>query len=65
MTTGREVMEIMLKLATEYKADMDPQDGIIRFILPKNDKDNPTGKDVQVEVNILNNTMRMTNVKAN
>ena len=58
--TPQQVMDSALKMARDYKAEMKPKDGIIKFILPKEDRDNPTDIDVQIEINTLNNSIKMS-----
>jgi hypothetical protein len=60
---SEEVMLTLKRLAQQYGADMNPLNGIIKFILPKEDKDNPAGRNVQIEINLKDETAGMKEVK--
>jgi hypothetical protein len=63
MVNADDVMKTVLKMAKEHGADMNPKDGIIKFILTKEDMDNPTDRNVMIEINVIEKMTRMTEVK--
>jgi hypothetical protein len=59
---AKTVMDVWLKVAKQYKADLDPPDGIIKFKLPASDEDNPAGRDMMIYIDVKNQRAKMTNL---
>jgi hypothetical protein len=63
MVNADDVMKTVLEMAKKHGADMNPKDGIIKFVIPKEDMDNPTDRNVMIEINVIKKMTRMTEVK--
>jgi hypothetical protein len=60
--TEKTYMDLWLSIAKEYNADLNPEDGIIKFKLPASDRYNNLKKDAMIQIDIANNRAKITHI---